>query len=49
MLTAAAAWDGLAADLYATADSYQSVITGLTAGSWQGRRPRRWPQQRHPM
>ena len=36
MLTAAAAWDGLAADLYATADCYQSVITGLTAGSWQG-------------
>jgi PPE-repeat protein len=36
MLTAAAAWDGLAADLRATATSYQSVIAGLTSGPWLG-------------
>ena len=36
MLVAAAAWDGLAADLSSTAASYGSVISGLTDGSWQG-------------
>jgi PPE-repeat protein len=36
MLVAAAAWDGLAADLNSTAASYGSVISGLTGGSWQG-------------
>jgi PPE-repeat protein len=36
MLAAAAAWDGLAAELYSTANSYQSVISGLTAGPWLG-------------
>jgi PPE-repeat protein len=36
MLAAAAAWDGLAADLYSTATSYSSVISGLTAGPWLG-------------
>ena len=35
MLAAAAAWDGLAAQLHCTAASYSSVISGLTAG-WQG-------------
>lgn len=35
MVSAAAAWDGLAADLYASAQSYQSVLSGLSAG-WQG-------------
>ncbi|MEB4209430.1 PPE family protein [Mycobacterium sp. 94-17] len=35
MLAAAAAWDGLAAQLRATAASYSSVISGLTAG-WLG-------------
>jgi PPE-repeat protein len=35
MLAAAAAWDGLAAELHATAASYSSVISALTAG-WQG-------------
>lgn len=35
MLAAAAAWDGLAAQLRSTADSYSSVISGLTA-EWQG-------------
>ena len=35
MLAAAAAWDGLAAQLRSTAASYSSVISGLTAG-WQG-------------
>ncbi len=36
MLAAAAAWDALSADLYATASSYQSVIATLTAGPWIG-------------
>jgi PPE-repeat protein len=35
MLAAAAGWDGLAAQLYSTAASYGSVITGLAVG-WQG-------------
>jgi hypothetical protein len=35
MLAAAWAWDGLAADLYSTAISYSSVISGL-AGEWLG-------------
>jgi PPE-repeat protein len=35
MLAAAAAWDGLASDLYSTASSYSSVISDLTSG-WQG-------------
>ena len=35
MLTAAAAWDTLAAQLYGTAASYSSVIAGL-ATAWQG-------------
>jgi PPE-repeat protein len=35
MLIAAAAWDGLAAELHLTAASYSSVISGLTV-SWQG-------------
>jgi PPE-repeat protein len=35
MLAAAAAWDGLAAQLRSTAASYFSAISGLTA-SWQG-------------
>jgi PPE-repeat protein len=35
MLAAAAVWDGLGAELHATAASYESVISGLTAG-WQG-------------
>ncbi|KQH80433.1 hypothetical protein AO501_15640 [Mycobacterium gordonae] len=36
MLGAAAAWDELSAEMYATASSYQSVITSLTAGPWIG-------------
>jgi PPE-repeat protein len=35
MLAAAAAWDGLAAQLHFIAASYSSVISGLAAG-WQG-------------
>ena len=35
MLAAAAAWDGLAADLHSTAASYGSVTSALTA-EWQG-------------
>jgi PPE-repeat protein len=35
MLAAAAGWDGLAAQLYFTAASYSSVISGLVAG-WKG-------------
>jgi PPE-repeat protein len=36
MLTAAAAWDGLANDLQSTAASYSSVISSLTSGPWLG-------------
>ena len=36
MLAAAEAWDTLAAELHSVANSYQSVISGLTAGPWQG-------------
>ena len=35
MLAAAAAWDGLAAELRSTANSYSSVISGLTS-AWLG-------------
>jgi PPE-repeat protein len=36
MLAAAAAWDGLAADLHSTESAYGSVISGLAGVSWQG-------------
>jgi len=36
MLAAAAAWDGLAAELYSAASSYRSVIAGLTSAPWLG-------------
>jgi PPE-repeat protein len=36
MLAAAAAWDGLAAELSRTAASYQSVIDGLASEGWLG-------------
>jgi PPE-repeat protein len=36
MLAAAEAWQSLAAELHSTASSYQSVVSGLTAGSWSG-------------
>src|SRR5574337_409761 len=36
MLAAAAAWDGLAAELYGTASSYASEVSGLTDGLWTG-------------
>ena len=36
MLAAAAAWEGLAAELQTTASSYEAVIVGLTDGPWQG-------------
>jgi PPE-repeat protein len=36
MLAAAAAWDGLAADLQSTVSSYSSVIEVLTGGPWVG-------------
>ncbi len=36
MLSAAEAWDTLAAELHSTANSYQSVVSGLTAGPWRG-------------
>jgi PPE-repeat protein len=36
MLTAAQAWQGLAAELHSAASSYQSAISGLTAGPWLG-------------
>ncbi|BBY08726.1 PPE family protein [Mycobacterium noviomagense] len=36
MLTAAAAWDALAADMHSAAASYASVVSGLTSGPWSG-------------
>ncbi|ATO62906.2 MULTISPECIES: PPE family protein [Mycobacterium avium complex (MAC)] len=36
MLAAAAAWAGLAEQLYAEAASYSSVVSGLTSGPWLG-------------
>ncbi|MGV0627571.1 PPE family protein [Mycolicibacter minnesotensis] len=36
LLAAAAAWDELAMELHTTASNYQSVVSGLTSGGWQG-------------
>jgi PPE-repeat protein len=36
MVAAAEAWESLASELYATANSYESVIAGLTAAPWIG-------------
>jgi PPE-repeat protein len=36
MLAAAQAWEAVAGELYSTANSYQSVVSGLTAGPWLG-------------
>jgi PPE-repeat protein len=36
MLGAAAAWDGLSAELYSAATSYHAVVSGLTSGPWLG-------------
>src|ERR1700751_4869819 len=36
MLAAASAWDGLAAELQSTANSYESAISELTGGPWLG-------------
>lgn len=36
MLSAATAWDGLAAELHLAATAYESVITELTSGPWVG-------------
>lgn len=36
LLAAAAAWDGLSAELYSTAARCWSVISGLVGGPWQG-------------
>ena len=36
LLVAAEAWDALAGELQSVANSYQSVVSGLTAGPWMG-------------
>jgi PPE-repeat protein len=36
MLAAATAWDALATDLFSTATSFESVISGLISGPWMG-------------
>ncbi len=36
LVAAAEAWDKLASELYSAANSYKSVISGLTSGPWQG-------------
>ena len=41
MLVAAAAWDGLAIELHSTAASYETAISGMTAG-WRVRPRQRW-------
>ncbi|OOK77144.1 PPE family protein [Mycobacterium kansasii] len=48
MLSAAAAWDGLAAELQAAATSFSSVTSELAGAAWQGRRRRRWQPRPHP-
>jgi PPE-repeat protein len=36
LAAAATGWQGLASDLQATADSFQSIVTSLTTGPWTG-------------
>jgi PPE-repeat protein len=36
MMTAAASWDDLAAEMYSAASDYGSVIANLTSGPWRG-------------
>jgi PPE-repeat protein len=36
MLAAAETWETLAAELHSTANSYESVVSGLTGGTWLG-------------
>jgi PPE-repeat protein len=36
MLAAAEAWESVATELYSAANSYQSVVSGLTSGQWLG-------------
>ncbi|ORB11092.1 hypothetical protein BST37_20915, partial [Mycobacterium noviomagense] len=36
LLAAATTWEGLAAELSAAANAYQSVVAGLTTGPWLG-------------
>jgi PPE-repeat protein len=36
MVAAATAWESLAAELRSTAESYNSIIAGLTSGTWAG-------------
>jgi PPE-repeat protein len=36
LVAASEGWDKLAAELYSAANSYKSVIAGLTSGPWQG-------------
>jgi len=36
MLTAASAWEGLAAELQSAATSFRSVVSGMISGPWQG-------------
>ncbi|EUA01441.1 PPE family protein [Mycobacterium kansasii 824] len=45
--TAASAWESLAADLRASAASFDSVVSGLAAGPWSGRPRCRWRRRRH--
>ncbi|WP_234775851.1 PPE family protein, partial [Mycobacterium tuberculosis] len=36
LFAAASAWEGLAADLWASASSFESVLAALTTGPWTG-------------
>ncbi|OOK73679.1 PPE family protein [Mycobacterium kansasii] len=45
LLAAVAAWDGLAAELRSTANSYDAVISELTGEGWLGPHRHRWRLQ----
>lgn len=42
MLAASSAWSGLAGELRAAADSFDSVTSNLSGGTWQDLQQRRW-------
>ncbi len=48
-LAAAAAWDGLAAELGQAANSFSSATAALADTAWQGPARRRWPPRQPPI
>ncbi|OOK81673.1 PPE family protein [Mycobacterium kansasii] len=49
LLAAAGSWDALATELDTTAQTYESVVSGLTTLDWYGPHRSRWPQRSPPM